>query len=161
MVGLSIESQEIVEDIVDLERDIKNRMDLLHLQKSLQVWRKETAFLRVMDEDIRRKNLLVFKLTERTHLVHHSVNIGLILNREGLADPMLDLCYEEDSQAEVDMNVVRTGSGRCVEVQATAESRPFAADELDHLLDLAAVGIRNLTEQQRSLVPPKFSARAR
>jgi ribonuclease PH len=74
---------------------------------------------------------------------------------------MLDLCYEEDSRAEVDMNVVMTGGGRFVEVQATAEGRPFAAGELDQLLNLAAVGIRNLTEHQRSLVPPNFSARAR
>jgi ribonuclease PH len=74
---------------------------------------------------------------------------------------MLDLCYEEDSRAEVDMNVVMTGGGRFVEVQATAEGRPFAAGELDQLLHLAATGIRTLTEHQRSLVPPKFSARAR
>jgi ribonuclease PH len=78
-----------------------------------------------------------------------------------LGDPMLDLCYEEDSRAEVDMNVVMTGSGRFVEVQATAEGRPFASDELDLLLNLAAAGIRNLTEQQRSVVPLNFSARAR
>jgi ribonuclease PH len=76
-------------------------------------------------------------------------------------DPVLDLCYEEDSRAEVDMNVVMTGSGRFVEVQATAEGRPFASDELDLLLNLAAAGIRNLTEHQRSLVPLNFSARAR
>jgi ribonuclease PH len=59
------------------------------------------------------------------------------------------------------MNVVMTGGGRFVEVQATAEGRPFAAGELDQLLNLAATGIRTLTEHQRSLVPPKFSARAR
>jgi ribonuclease PH len=78
-----------------------------------------------------------------------------------MGDPMLDLCYEEDSRAEVDMNVVMTGSGRFVEVQATAEGRPFASAELDLLLNLAAAGIRNLTEHQRSLVPLNFSARAR
>lgn len=76
-------------------------------------------------------------------------------------EPALDLCYEEDSSAEVDMNVVMTGSGRFVEVQATAEGKPFAADELDRLLHLAGGGIRNLTEHQRSLVPVNFSARAR
>ena len=77
------------------------------------------------------------------------------------ATPCLDLCYEEDSRAEVDMNVVMTGSGRFVEVQATAEGSPFAAGELDQLLNLAAGGIRSLTEHQRSLVPLNFSARAR
>ncbi len=85
-----------------------------------------------------------------------ATSVGLVLG-----DPMLDLCYEEDSRAEVDMNVVMTGSGRFVEVQATAEGRPFASDELDLLLNLAAAGIRNLTEQQRSVVPLNFSARAR
>ena len=85
-----------------------------------------------------------------------ATSVGLVLG-----DPMLDLCYEEDSRAEVDMNVVMTGGGRFVEVQATAEGRPFAAGELDQLLDLAASGIRNLTEHQRLLVPSNFSARAR
>ena len=85
-----------------------------------------------------------------------ATSVGLVMG-----DPMLDLCYEEDSRAEVDMNVVMTGSGRFVEVQATAEGRPFASDELDLLLNLAAAGIRNLTEHQRSLVPVNFSARAR
>ena len=85
-----------------------------------------------------------------------ATSVGLVLS-----DPMLDLCYEEDSRAEVDMNVVMTGSGRFVEVQATAEGRPFAGGELDRLLNLAANGIRHLTEHQRSLVPLNFTARAR
>lgn len=75
--------------------------------------------------------------------------------------PALDLCYEEDSAAEVDMNVVMTGSGKFVEVQATAEGRPFAGEELDQLLELASGGIRSLTEHQRSLVPANFSAKVR
>lgn len=85
-----------------------------------------------------------------------ATSVGLILG-----DPMLDLCYEEDSRAEVDMNVVMTGTGRFVEVQATAEGRPFAAGELDQLLTLAAAGIRSLTEYQRSLVPMNFNVQAR
>ena len=85
-----------------------------------------------------------------------ATSVGIILG-----SPMLDLCYEEDSRAEVDMNVVMTGGGRFVEVQATAEGKPFAAGELDQLLNLAAGGIRSLTEHQRSLVPLNFSARAR
>src|SRR5262249_44819034 len=55
--------------------------------------------------------------------------------------PMLDLCYQEDSQAEVDMNVVMTGSGKFVEVQATAEKTPFDQQQLDQLLALARTGI--------------------
>ena len=61
---------------------------------------------------------------------------------------MLDLDYEEDSSAETDMNVVMTGDGRLVEVQATAERDPFSRELLDALLDLAAGGIAELTVAQ-------------
>jgi ribonuclease PH len=74
---------------------------------------------------------------------------------------LLDLAYEEDSRAEVDMNVVMTGSGHFVEIQATAEGRPFTGGEMQDLLALAATGIRRLTDEQRAILPVKFSARAR
>jgi ribonuclease PH len=61
----------------------------------------------------------------------------------------LDLGYKEDSAADTDMNVVMTGTGTLVEVQGTAEKRPFARAELDGLLDLAAAGIRDLCAAQR------------
>lgn len=64
--------------------------------------------------------------------------------------PMLDLCYQEDSQAEVDMNVVMTGSGKFVEVQATAEKMAFDDEQLATLLGLARGGIRDLVTLQRS-----------
>jgi ribonuclease PH len=69
----------------------------------------------------------------------------------GIVDgtPMLDLCYEEDSRAEVDFNVVMTGSGRLVEVQGTAEGEPFTRDQLDDMIGLAATGIERLTALQR------------
>jgi len=72
---------------------------------------------------------------------------------------LLDLAYDEDSRAQVDMNVVMTGSGRFVEVQATAEGRPYANQELHRLLDLAASGIRKLTETQQDLLHMNFNAR--
>ncbi|HKV48903.1 MAG TPA: ribonuclease PH [Candidatus Acidoferrales bacterium] len=74
---------------------------------------------------------------------------------------LLDLAYEEDSRAQVDMNVVMTGSGDFVEVQATAEGRPYTSQELERLLDLAARGIRQLREKQQELLHMKFMARAR
>jgi ribonuclease PH len=61
----------------------------------------------------------------------------------------LDLCYEEDSKAEVDMNVVGTGSGDLVEVQATAEHKPFSKAEMDALLELARKGVGELIELQK------------
>ncbi len=72
---------------------------------------------------------------------------------------LLDLAYDEDSRAQVDMNVVMTGTGRFVEIQATAEGRPFTGDELQHLLALAGAGIRRLTDHQRTLLQMKFVTR--
>ena len=62
---------------------------------------------------------------------------------------MLDLCYEEDSRADVDMNVVMTGAGKFVEVQATAEHTPFEDSQMAGLIELARVGIAELIEVQK------------
>ncbi len=74
---------------------------------------------------------------------------------------LLDLAYEEDSRAQVDMNVVMTGGGRFVEVQASAEGRPYTSQELHGLIDLASGGIRHLCTVQQELVQMNFSGRAR
>jgi ribonuclease PH len=68
--------------------------------------------------------------------------------------PMLDLAYEEDSRADVDMNIVKTGDGRFVEVQGTAEGPPFERQALDSLMELADGGIRSLVDIQRSITGP-------
>jgi ribonuclease PH len=73
-----------------------------------------------------------------------AVSVGII---KGV--PMLDLCYEEDSTAEVDFNVVMTGEDQFVEVQGTAEGKPFARSEMDRLLDLGRAGILHLFDLQR------------
>jgi ribonuclease PH len=65
---------------------------------------------------------------------------------------LLDLDYSEDSRAEVDMNVVATGDGRLVEVQATAEVTPFSRGQLDELIDLAVTGIEEIAAGQRVAV---------
>jgi ribonuclease PH len=67
-------------------------------------------------------------------------------------DLLLDLCYEEDARAEVDFNVVMTGRGDLVEVQGTAEGKPFSRRQLDDLVGLAAEGVRRLTEFQREVL---------
>ena len=67
-------------------------------------------------------------------------------------EALLDLAYDDDSRAEVDMNIVKTGNGRFIEVQGTAESVPFGRDALMTLLDLADLGITRLIEKQRALV---------
>jgi ribonuclease PH len=73
-----------------------------------------------------------------------AVSVGIVDGQ-----PLLDLDYEEDSAAETDMNVVMTGDGQLVEVQATAERDPFSRELLDELLDLAAGGIEQLVVAQR------------
>ena len=65
---------------------------------------------------------------------------------------LLDLCYEEDSSADVDMNVIMTESGKFVEIQGTAEEQPFSRDDLNHLLDLAKAGNDRLFEAQRKVL---------
>jgi ribonuclease PH len=68
----------------------------------------------------------------------------------GIVDgqPRLDLCYEEDSAAQTDMNVVCTGDGDFVEIQGTAEQEPFSRDLLNELLDLGVAGCAQLTKMQ-------------
>ena len=74
-----------------------------------------------------------------------AVSVGII---DGT--PMLDLCYEEDSRAEVDMNVVMTESGKLIEIQGTAEDKPFDRRQLNELLDLAEHGLKQIFEIQRA-----------
>ena len=66
--------------------------------------------------------------------------------------PLLDLAYEEDSKADVDMNIVKTSDGRFVEIQGTAEAEPFGVDQLTGLLALADQGITALVAKQREIV---------
>jgi len=65
---------------------------------------------------------------------------------------LLDLTYEEDSGAEVDMNFVMTGSGKFVEVQGTAESAPFTKSRLDRMAETAEQGIRELLKVQKKVL---------
>ena len=75
-------------------------------------------------------------------------------------EPLLDLAYEDDSRADVDMNIVKTGDGRFIEVQGTAEAMPFGRDALMTLLDLADHGIAQLVEKQRAIVGPSGESAA-
>ncbi len=68
--------------------------------------------------------------------------------------PLLDLAYEEDSKADVDMNIVKTSDGRFIEIQGTAEAEPFSTDTLTGLLALADKGITDLIAKQREIVGP-------
>jgi ribonuclease PH len=85
-------------------------------------------------------------LPEPSELVG-AVSVGIV---DG--EPRLDLDYEEDSSADVDMNVVMAGDGRLIEVQATAERVPFDRAQLDALVDLAVAGIEQIGERQREVL---------
>jgi len=76
-----------------------------------------------------------------------AVSVGIV---EG--NVLLDLCYEEDSRADVDLNFVMTGSRKIVEIQATAEQHPFDDAHLKHMMDLAGQGVQSLIEQQKAIL---------
>jgi ribonuclease PH len=76
-----------------------------------------------------------------------AISVGIVGNT-----PLLDLKYDEDFKAEVDMNVVCTGDGRFIEVQGTAEREPFSREQMESLLGLAAKGIQSLATIQREAI---------
>jgi len=76
-----------------------------------------------------------------------AISVGVVENT-----PLLDLKYDEDSRAEVDMNVVCTGDGRFIEVQGTAEREPFSREQMDRLLALATEGLSSLIAMQREVI---------
>ncbi len=82
-----------------------------------------------------------------------AVSVGLFNNV-----PVLDLTFKEDSRAGVDMNVVMTASGKMVEVQGSAEDKPFSREQMDHLLDLSAAGILEITASQKEALGPDINA---
>lgn len=90
------------------------------------------------------------QVSQKTRIIKDylaAVSVGVVEGR-----PVIDLNYLEDSSAETDMNVVMTGSGGFVEVQGTAEQKPFSRAELDTMLELAANGIRDIVEIQKTIV---------
>ena len=95
------------------------------------------------------RQLLKFNAIPASPLRHYvaAISVGIV---DGVA--MLDLCYEEDSRADVDMNVVMTSSGDFVEVQASAEGSTFDRAQLDAQLGLAKKGVEGLIAAQRDLV---------
>lgn len=93
------------------------------------------------------QKLLQFGTLKKNPLKDHvaATSVGIV---NGV--PLLDLCYEEDSQAEVDMNVVMTGAGRFVELQSTAEKTAFDDEQLGQMIALAKSGIAELVAAQKA-----------
>ena len=92
---------------------------------------------------VSRKKIKNFPITDNVA----ATSVGLI---KGV--PMLDLCYVEDSTADVDMNIVMTGSGQFIEIQGTAEEAPFSREDYDQMLDLAVGGIQELVRLQNRMM---------
>jgi len=92
-----------------------------------------------------KKQGMIATVPIKDHLA--AVSVGIVDGK-----PMLDLCYVEDSTAEVDMNLVMTGSGKIVEVQGTAEGEPFSKAELGKLLALGEKGIKTLIKKQKEVL---------
>lgn len=105
--------------------------------------------------------LALNKLVEQGMLEKIPVNDFIAATSVGIVNgtPVLDLCYAEDSAAEVDMNVVLTGAGRFVEIQGTGEEATFSRDEMNQLLDLAAAGIKELIKVQQQVLGPEITAK--
>jgi ribonuclease PH len=102
---------------------------------------------------------VAFALAGRRLLKSGKISRSVVLNQVaavsvGIVDkvPLLDLKYDEDSRAEVDMNVVCTGDGRFIEVQGTAEREPFSREQMDELLALAGEGVASLVHLQRDAI---------
>jgi len=95
------------------------------------------------------KQMVEFRMIAKMPLTEPlaAISVGMV---DGVA--MLDLCYEEDARAEVDMNVVMTAAGEFAEVQSTGESRTFTFEQLDQMLKLAKEGVARLIEFQANIV---------
>jgi ribonuclease PH len=100
--------------------------------------------------------IAVNKIAEQHKLAVFPITDYLASTSVGIAggQALLDLNYEEDSKAKVDMNLVMTGSGKFVEVQGTGEESPFSREELDQILELGEQGIRELIERQQEALGP-------
>lgn len=98
------------------------------------------------------KKMMEEKIIDQMPLRHlvSAVSVGTV---EG--EMLLDLDYSEDSNAEIDMNVVETDTGQIVEVQVTAEKKPFSRNELDSLLNLAEKGVKELIQIQKEVLKKK------
>ncbi len=108
------------------------------------------AFIALIDalDSVRKKGLI--REIPVTDFVA-ATSVGIIKG-----EPMLDLAYEEDSKADVDMNIVMTAKGRFIEVQGTAERQPFTGEQMNALLKLAHKGIRELVDIQRGILKDVF-----
>ena len=144
LIGRSLRA---VTDLKGLgERTITLDCDVIQADGGTRTAAITGAFIALVDLLRRLKDRGIIERIPVSDFVS-AISVGMV---EG--QPLLDLDYSEDSHAEVDMNVVMTGGGLFIEVQGTAEAAPFDRDRLNVLTELAAAGIRELTEKQREIL---------
>jgi len=151
LIGRSLRAVTKLEDLG--ERTITLDCDVIQADGGTRTASISGAFVALV--------LAVAKLRERDVIKTMPVTDFVAATSVGLVggEPMLDLAYEEDSRADVDMNVVKTGSGLYIELQGTAETLPFGREALGRMLDLADAGVRQLIALQRGLVGQHLNAK--
>ena len=127
------------------ERTIKLDCDVIQADGGTRTASITGSFIALVDcLSNLKKNKRIAAIPIKDYIA--ATSVGIFQN-----EPILDLTYAEDSKAQVDMNVVMTGSGNFVEVQATAEGKTFSKEQMDALLDLAGKGIEKLIDLQRAM----------
>ena len=150
LIGRSLRS---VADMEKLgERTLTVDCDVLQADGGTRMASITGAYVALMDA------MQTLGLTGRSNPIMSAV-AGLSAGIRG-GDVLLDMCYEEDSAASVDFNIVMTESGQLIEVQGTGEVRPFSRDEMDSILDTVSVGLRQLFDAQKEAVGAPVKAPA-
>lgn len=127
------------------ERTIKLDCDVIQADGGTRTASITGSFIALVDcLSNLKKNKRIAAIPIKDYIA--ATSVGIFQN-----EPILDLTYPEDSKAQVDMNVVMTGSANFVEVQATAEGKTFTKDQMDVLLDLAQKGIEKLIDLERTM----------
>ncbi|HAH20644.1 MAG: ribonuclease PH [Omnitrophica WOR_2 bacterium GWF2_43_52] len=127
------------------ERTIKIDCDVIQADGGTRTASITGSFIALADCLIKlKKDALLSSIPVKDYVA--AVSVGILRG-----EPIMDLTYAEDSKAEVDMNVVMTGSGKFIEVQGTGEGGTFSKDDMDELLILGQEGIEKLIDMQRSL----------
>ena len=150
LIGRSLRS---VADMEKLgERTLTVDCDVLQADGGTRMASITGAYVALMDA------MQTLGLTGRSNPIMSAV-AGLSAGIRG-GGVLLDMCYEEDSAASVDFNIVMTDSGQLIEVQGTGEARPFSRDEMDSILDTVSVGLRQLFDAQKEAVGAPVKAPA-
>ena len=144
LIGRSLRS------VVDMgaigERSILIDCDVIQADGGTRTASITGAFVALIDAlRTMKKQGMIKTMPVTDHLA--AVSVGIVGGK-----PMLDLCYKEDSTAEVDMNLVMTGTGKIVEVQGTAEKEPFSKAQLSAMIALGEKGIKKLIKKQKEVL---------